>query len=76
MSLTDTNCSLVCSNNTPIDMLGLYKSVVAHGGLTANEAYDPAGRYSGTINWVRTVEHLTQISHKSDSMVVAHAPCC
>lgn len=45
-------CATACSNNTPIDMLGLYRAVVMHGGLTANEAYDPAGRYAGTINWV------------------------
>ena len=44
-------------------MLGLYKSVVAHGGLTANEAYDPAGRYSGTINWVRTTGRC-DVSHE------------
>ena len=42
-----------CSNNTPIDLLGLYRAVVCQGGLTTNEAYDAAGRYSGTINWVR-----------------------
>ncbi len=42
-----------CSNNTPIDLLGLYRVVVCQGGLTTNEAYDAAGRYSGTINWVR-----------------------
>ena len=34
-------------------MLGLYRAVVANGGLAANEAYDSAGRYSGGINWVR-----------------------
>lgn len=48
---------MLCSNNTPIDMLGLYRSVVAHGGLGANEAYDAAGRYAGSINWVGFGRH-------------------
>ena len=28
--------------------------MVAYGGLNANDSYDAAGRYSGSINWVRS----------------------
>lgn len=54
-------------------MLGLYRSVVAHGGLGANEAYDAAGRYAGSINWVLCASCLI----RSDRCVtVTSCWCC
>ncbi|KAK9857193.1 hypothetical protein WJX84_009152 [Apatococcus fuscideae] len=38
-------------NNMPLDTMGLYREVVARGGLAANERYDSYGRWTGTINF-------------------------
>ena len=64
-------------------MLGLYRAVVANGGLAANEAYDSAGRYSGGINWVRCVALIscsrpfllcTLLFFSLESRLELHAP--
>ena len=44
-----------CSNNMPLDTMGLYREVVARGGLAANERYDSYGRWTGTINFAGQV---------------------
>ena len=40
-----------CSNNTPIDIFGLYREVVRHGGFVDNERYDDYNRWIGGINF-------------------------
>ena len=49
-----------CSNNLPIDIYGLYREVVRHGGFVNNERYDDYNRWTGGINFggkVRPREH-------------------
>ena len=41
----------VCSNNLPIDIFGLYREVVRHGGFVDNERYDDYNRWTGGINF-------------------------
>lgn len=40
-----------CSNNSSMDLFGLYKEVIKWGGMMLNESYDHAGRYTGAINF-------------------------
>ena len=40
-----------CSNNLPIDIFGLYREVVRHGGFVDNERYDDYNRWTGGINF-------------------------
>lgn len=36
----------VCSNNSPLDVFGLYREVTRHGGFVQNEAYDDSNRWT------------------------------
>ncbi|CAL8466428.1 g5964 [Coccomyxa elongata] len=38
-------------NNLPIDIFGLYREVVRHGGFVDNERYDDYNRWTGGINF-------------------------
>ena len=40
-----------CSNNLPIDIFGLYREVIKHGGFVDNERYDDYNRWTGGINF-------------------------
>lgn len=40
-----------CSNNHPIDIWGLYREVIRHGGFISNERYDETNRWKGSINF-------------------------
>lgn len=46
-----SEADLLCSNNTPIDIFGLYREVVRHGGFVDNERYDDYNRWIGGINF-------------------------
>jgi hypothetical protein len=39
------------SNNSPIDIFGLYREVIKEGGYLANERYDSYNRWVGSINF-------------------------
>lgn len=39
------------SNNLPIDIFGLYREVIRHGGFVDNERYDDYNRWTGGINF-------------------------
>jgi len=39
------------SNNLPIDIFGLYREVIRHGGFADNERYDDYNRWIGGINF-------------------------
>lgn len=41
----------LCSNNLPIDIFGLYREVIKHGGFVDNERYDDYNRWTGGINF-------------------------
>ena len=41
----------LCSNNLPIDIFGLYREVIRHGGFVDNERYDDYNRWTGGINF-------------------------
>ena len=44
-----------CSNNTPLDIFGLYREVVKRGGLVSNERYDESNRWCGSINFAGSI---------------------
>ena len=44
-----------CSNNTPLDIFGLYREVIKCGGLVRNERYDESNRWCGNINFAGTI---------------------
>lgn len=61
----------IACNNTAMDLLGLYRAVVCVGGLTSNESYDAAGRYSGSINWAGEIfpaMHNFKRGHRATSI--------
>ncbi len=43
------------SNNTPLDIFGLYRGVIKAGGLQVNERYDERGRWAGGVNFAGDV---------------------
>lgn len=45
------NTTHCCSNNSSLDLFGLYREVVKQGGLISNESYDERGRWNGGINF-------------------------
>ncbi len=47
--------SIAHSNNLPLDLFGLYREVVARGGMLDNERYDERGRWVGGINFAGEV---------------------
>ena len=49
LALTTMLCA--CSNNLPIDIFGLYREVIKHGGFVDNERYDDYNRWTGGINF-------------------------
>ena len=44
-----------CSNNTPLDIFGLYREVIKCGGLVRNERYDESNRWCGNINFAGSI---------------------
>ena len=46
---------VVCSNNTPLDIFGLYREVIKCGGLVRNERYDESNRWCGNINFAGSI---------------------
>lgn len=43
------------SNNTSLDIFGLYRGVIKAGGLQVNERYDERGRWAGGVNFAGDV---------------------
>lgn len=56
-------CDGCCSNNLPIDIFGLYREVIRHGGFVDNERYDDYNRWTGGINFGGKVRFQHQSHH-------------
>jgi hypothetical protein len=57
-----------------MDWLGLYRTVLSHGGLSANGRYDGHGRWRG-INFAGAQLRHSWTIHAAKSTCRLHCPC-